>query len=540
VLRQAWSDRLSPILVLNKMDRLVNELKLSPSEAYHHLQQLIENVNAVMGSFFASERMEDDLRWHEAREARLKARKEARGESVVGQSSEGGSAEAGAADADEEEERYEELDDEDIYFDPARGNVIFASAIDNWAFRLERFSHLYSRKLGIKESRFRKVLWGDFFFDPKGKRVIGHKQKERLGKNLKPLFVQFVLENVWAVYESVGNRDVEKIEKIVKALELKIAPRDLRAKDTSQLLPAIFSQWLPLAACTFSALVQCVPAPSVAQRTRVPKLLHPGLSYFSKTEPASPLEQDLFEARSGPEARRCAYVSKMFAVRRGELPEARRKEMTAEEMRQRGREARERAAAAREALLAATGASVEEPASSPAAEGAPLEELSGSSAAPRQDAMQEADEESRKDEEVVLGFSRLYSGTLRVGQTLWAVLPKYNASLPPSHAANARHLKQVTLQGLYMMMGRDLVAVTEVPAGNVFAIRGLEGTVLRNATLCAPPAGDATETPDAAQASEAFVNLAGVNMLSAPIVRVALEPENPSELSRDWQGPVQC
>lgn len=79
-----------------------------------------------------------------------------------------------------------------------------------------------------------------------------------------------------------------------------------------------------------------------------------------------------------------------------------------------------------------------------------------------------------------------------------------------------------------------------MPAGNVFAIRGLEGTVLRNATLCAPPAGDATETPDAAQASEAFVNLAGVNMLSAPIVRVALEPENPSELSRDWQGPVQC
>jgi ribosome assembly protein 1 len=29
----------------------------------------------------------------------------------------------------------EELDDSDIYFDPAVGNVIFASAIDGWAFR---------------------------------------------------------------------------------------------------------------------------------------------------------------------------------------------------------------------------------------------------------------------------------------------------------------------------------------------------------------------------------------------------------------------
>ena len=74
VLRQAWIDRLRPLLVINKMDRLVMELKLSPTEAYHHLNRLIEQVNAVMGSFYASERMEDDLRWREEREKRLAKR----------------------------------------------------------------------------------------------------------------------------------------------------------------------------------------------------------------------------------------------------------------------------------------------------------------------------------------------------------------------------------------------------------------------------------------------------------------------------------
>lgn len=204
VLRQAWDERLAPILVINKMDRLVAELKLSPTEAYHHLAQLIEQVNAVMGSFFASERMDDDLRWHEEREARLQQKRETQGETLVSELADGMSGADGQGD--EGHDRYEELDDEDIYFDPGRGNVIFASAIDTWAFRLDRFSLMYAKKLGIQEKRFRNVLWGDFYFDPKAKRVIGHKQKEREGRNLKPVFVQFVLENIWAVYDAAESR----------------------------------------------------------------------------------------------------------------------------------------------------------------------------------------------------------------------------------------------------------------------------------------------------------------------------------------------
>ena len=60
VLRQTWVEHIRPILVVNKIDRLITEIKLSPHEAYVHLSKLLEQVNAVMGSFFAGERMEED------------------------------------------------------------------------------------------------------------------------------------------------------------------------------------------------------------------------------------------------------------------------------------------------------------------------------------------------------------------------------------------------------------------------------------------------------------------------------------------------
>jgi ribosome assembly protein 1 len=186
-LRQAWQDRLRPILVLNKFDRLITELKLTPLEAYQHLAQLIEQVNAVMGSFFAHERMEDDLRWREDRDQRLAAKKELQ---------------ADEADAiANEEDDFQEKDDEDIYFAPERGNVVFASAIDGWGFRVGKFAQLFAAKLGIKEANLRRVLWGDFYLDPKTKRVISYKHLR--GRALKPLFTQIVLENIWAVYDTV-------------------------------------------------------------------------------------------------------------------------------------------------------------------------------------------------------------------------------------------------------------------------------------------------------------------------------------------------
>ena len=44
VLQQAWVEGIKPCLVLNKIDRLITELKYTPTEAHYHLQQVLEQV----------------------------------------------------------------------------------------------------------------------------------------------------------------------------------------------------------------------------------------------------------------------------------------------------------------------------------------------------------------------------------------------------------------------------------------------------------------------------------------------------------------
>ncbi|XP_029318499.1 LOW QUALITY PROTEIN: elongation factor-like GTPase 1 [Cottoperca gobio] len=45
VLRQAWLENIRPVLVINKIDRLIMELKTHPLEAYSHLQKILEQYH---------------------------------------------------------------------------------------------------------------------------------------------------------------------------------------------------------------------------------------------------------------------------------------------------------------------------------------------------------------------------------------------------------------------------------------------------------------------------------------------------------------
>lgn len=246
-----------------------------------------------------------------------------------------------------------------------------------------------------------------------------------------------------------------------------------------------------------------VPPPSIAQRTRIPKILYPDL-YESTVDPKNRLEECLYSCNGKPDAYVSALVSKMFAVPAKELPGNKKKPMTADEMRKRARAARE----AREATQA-NGAATPEPTSESL--DAALEKLE----------VKEKEEggEPIEADETLLGFARIYSGTIRTGTTICCVLPKYNAALDPAHPHNAPHVVTTQVGALYVMMGRELVPVDSVQAGNVFAIQGLEGKVWRSATLCAPNADGVDETADLSEIKDCLLNLGGViRYVSAPLM----------------------
>ena len=96
VIKQAWENRIVPILFLNKIDKLV-QLVQDPATVHSRLRQIIENVNLVF----------NDL---------LEAYREEQGLAIV-----------------------PEWGDQ-FQFDPVRGNVLFGSALHGWAFDLETWT----------------------------------------------------------------------------------------------------------------------------------------------------------------------------------------------------------------------------------------------------------------------------------------------------------------------------------------------------------------------------------------------------------------
>ncbi|KAF9925090.1 Cytoplasmic GTPase/eEF2-like protein (ribosomal biogenesis) [Linnemannia zychae] len=482
VLRQAWKESVRPVLVINKIDRLITELQFSPMEAYVHLNKILEQVNAVMGTFFSENVLEEDYR----KKAEKKKEQEGK-EETTGQ------------EDTFSDWHVETQDDSHIYFHPSQGNVIFASAIDGWAFRIDQFAAIYAQKLGMKEGVLRKCLWGDFYLDPKTKRVIGYKGLK--GRALKPLAIHLVLDNIWKVYDVVVvNPDKEMTEKVVKSLNLKVLPRDMRSKDTRAVLTTIFSQWLPLSTCVLLTVVEQLPSPAAAQKIRMPKMLHP----FESTPPEPTEDWEKGMINCDPTAGVVAYVSKMVSVPLDVLPKNKRKTLTAEEMRQRGRIQREQlVVAAKSAELGEVGVHLD------------VDEVIANRLL--KEAEDKAAVEELEGKEALVGFARIYSGTIRVGQKLKVLGPKYDAANPTQHCS------EVTVDSLFMIMGRDLIGLDSVPAGNVFGIGGLDGHVLKYGTLWSAE-------------WEGGQNLVGKGLETAPIVRVALEPEDPSQMAQLVKG----
>ncbi len=54
-------ENLKIILILNKIDRLITELNMTPNEAYVHLENLIGQFNAIVAQNFSSLLMEKKL-----------------------------------------------------------------------------------------------------------------------------------------------------------------------------------------------------------------------------------------------------------------------------------------------------------------------------------------------------------------------------------------------------------------------------------------------------------------------------------------------
>uniref|UniRef100_A0A4W3GW42 Elongation factor-like 1 n=1 Tax=Callorhinchus milii TaxID=7868 RepID=A0A4W3GW42_CALMI len=489
VLRQTWLENIRPVLVINKMDRLITELKLTPSEAYTQLQKILEQINAVTGSLFTSKVLEERAE----KDVKMLSDSNSMNSKQVYDWSTG----------------LEETDDSHLYFSPDQGNVVFASAIDGWGFSIEQFAQMYSQKIGINAEVLLKTLWGDYYLNSKAKKIM----KGAQGKGKKTLFVQFVLENIWSLYEAVLiRRDKEKITKIITSLGLTILPRDSRHSDPKVHLNAICSQWLPVSNAVLSMVCDKLPSPLDIAAERIEKLMCVRAQKFdSLPAQTQALKQAFIECKSDETAPVIVFVCKMFAVDSKALPHNKQRPLTQEEIADRQQQARRRHAeklANQEQKLAQI--------FNCSLSWCPFLNSEGREA---------------EDKEHFIAFARVYSGTVRRGQKIFVLGPKYDPSealakipenaSPVDDLQSIPHMTCCTLEDLYLLMGRELEKLEEVPVGNVLGIGGLQDYVLKSATLSTSPA------------CPPFTPL---NFEATPIVRVAVEPKHPSEMLQLVRG----
>lgn len=154
-IRHAIQERLPIVVVINKVDRLITELKLPPKDAYHKLRHTIEVINNQITAVSAT-----------------------------------------AGDVQ--------------IIDPVAGNVCFASGSAGWCFTLHSFAKLYVKLHGIPfdATMFASRLWGDYYFDPDTR---GFKKKQPSG-GVERSFVQFVLEPLYKIYSQVVGEHKKSVE----------------------------------------------------------------------------------------------------------------------------------------------------------------------------------------------------------------------------------------------------------------------------------------------------------------------------------------
>ncbi|XP_061719585.1 elongation factor-like GTPase 1 isoform X1 [Cydia pomonella] len=493
-LKQAYSENIRAVLVLNKIDRLILEMQMTPLDAYVHLTQVMEQVNAVMGELFASEVLGNEETKIEKQETKEKPKED---NNFYDWTS-----------------ALEDADDSNLYFSPEQGNVVFASAIDGWGFTVHTFARLFSEKLGVKEEILRKVLWGDFYLNTKTKRFMKGAQE----KAKKPLFVQVVLDNLWNVYETIAMRnEKEKVPVICEKLGIKLTTRDLRHTDSRIQLQSLMMQWLPLSQTVLNMVCTKLPSPKEIGLEKVEKLMCTKICDYESLHPQTQaLRNDFLACDSSSERPVIVYISKMFSVDKSVLPENKPKALTAEEMALR----RERARQMREQMKL----------NEVNSQAIPMTEEN------KDENTQETSNETEKEDNqpAFIAFARVFSGRLRKGDKVYVLGPKHD----PSRILNIKdyevdpnkklkdlksdeHITCADIKSLYILMGRELEEIDEAVAGNIIGIGGLEEHVLKTATL------------STTIACPAFSELQSA---AVPILRVALEPANPSQLPQLVKG----
>jgi U5 small nuclear ribonucleoprotein component len=265
ILRHAIAEGQHIVLVLNKMDRLILELKIPPQDAYYKLRHTIEEVNTIIASCGSTQRLSPEL-----------------------------------------------------------GNVVFSSAAEGWSFTLASFARLYGELSGTRswdESGFAQRLWGDIFYNPSTRKF----QRKQRDTEATRGFVHFILEPLYKLYAQTIGEDAPTLKKTLKSLGISLKD-NLYKLDSRDLLRIVCHAFFGTCGGFVDAMITHIPNPlenakNKTERTYTGPMNSSIAGSLSTCNPDGPLIVQVTKLYSSSDARTFQAFGRVMSgtMRKGDI-----------------------------------------------------------------------------------------------------------------------------------------------------------------------------------------------------------------------------
>lgn len=213
VIEQACLEKIPIVLVLNKVDRLILDLKLPPSEAYYKLRYCIDQVNTLI-----------------------------------------------------KENTFN--DDEFVPLSPEKGNVVFASSTSNFIFSTYSFAlHYKETSPSVDAVGFSKRLWGDIYYNPESRKF----SRKPLENGAKRTFEHFILDPLYKIFTSVLEKEKEDLSETLAKLNIYLKPSTYSI-DVRPLLQTVCQLFFGNSAALVDAVLEHIKSPTENAKAKVERV----------------------------------------------------------------------------------------------------------------------------------------------------------------------------------------------------------------------------------------------------------------------------
>ncbi|XP_037112808.1 116 kDa U5 small nuclear ribonucleoprotein component [Syngnathus acus] len=233
LIKHAVQERMAITICINKVDRLIVELKLPPTDAYYKLRHIVDEVNGLLNTYST---------------------------------------------------------DENLVVSPLLGNVCFASSQYSICFTLGSFAKIYADTYGdVIYTEFSKRLWGDIYFNPKTHKFT----KKAPTSNSQRSFVEFVLEPLYKILSQVVGDVDTSLPRVLDELGVHLSKEELKL-NIRPLLRLVCNRFFGDFTGLVDMCVQHIPSPQEGARNKIEHTYTGGLDSdlgeaMAECDPEGPL-----------------------------------------------------------------------------------------------------------------------------------------------------------------------------------------------------------------------------------------------------------